>query len=289
MQSVTVDIGGPVHVVDWGGTAIPLLLIHGLGASTESWSELAPLLTRSHRVLAIDLVGHGSTPIGRRKATMAGHTSLVEGVIAALGLDRPILVGNSMGGMVGIPVAARSPQLLAGLVLIDPALPIGSWSVVNRGVVTNIGVALVPGVGRAAMHHYQRSTSPSEQVDATLEFVTADPSRVSSGYRKRAAAVVEARRSMPWADGAFISSTRSLTGLLARRRRVHRLIRRVAVPTLLVHGAEDRLVAAASAERVAELRPDWTVRILDGVGHVPQIEVPGDTAAIIEGWAASSR
>lgn len=120
-----VDLDGPVHYVDFGGAANGprLVLVHGLGGSHLNWTLLAPLLAARARVVAIDLLGFGlSHPEGRPATVQANAKMLGRFVDEVLG-SPAILVGNSMGALVSIMLASRRPDAVAGLVLIDPALP----------------------------------------------------------------------------------------------------------------------------------------------------------------------
>src|ERR1700712_1385593 len=123
-QYVDVD-GAPVHWVDFGGpTDAPLAVcVHGLGGSWVNWLALAPLLTDRYRVIAFDLVGNGRTPVAGRKADIRSNRRLLDGFLHTQ-TDQPVLlIGNSMGGLLSILQAARKPQTVDRLVLIDPALP----------------------------------------------------------------------------------------------------------------------------------------------------------------------
>ncbi len=122
-----IDVDGPVHVADYGGPDdAPMLVgVHGLGGSHLNWSAVAPYLTDRYRLVAVDLLGHGRTPAAGRNPDVAGHVAMLDGTLAHLS-DRPVvLMGNSLGGLVSALCAAGSPERVAGLVLVDPALPTG--------------------------------------------------------------------------------------------------------------------------------------------------------------------
>jgi len=89
---------------------------------------------------------------------------------------------------------------------------------------------------------------------------------------------------MPWAHDAFLSASRSIITTLARRGRVESSLRAIRAPTLVMQGSRDRLVPLAAAEELARLRRDFTLAVLDGVGHVPQIEVPDRWLSVVLGW-----
>ena len=120
-----VDLGGPVHYVDFGGNdAGPtFVLVHGLGGSQLNWELFAPMLTPAGRVLALDLPGFGLSEPGERPATVPANVRVLDRFLHQVARGPVVLVGNSMGGMIAILLAARSPENVTGLVLLDPALP----------------------------------------------------------------------------------------------------------------------------------------------------------------------
>jgi pimeloyl-ACP methyl ester carboxylesterase len=116
-----VDVAGcPIHYVRWGHGVKPgLILVHGGAAHTEWWSFLAPLLTRQYDVVALDLSGHGES--GRRAEYP--RRLWADEVLGVIGDARfagaPVLVGHSMGGLVGIVTASVYGEALAGAVIVD--------------------------------------------------------------------------------------------------------------------------------------------------------------------------
>src|SRR3712207_1763337 len=124
-RSRTVDLGGPVHYVDYGGDedGPTVVLVHGLGGSHLNWDLLAPLLTPHARVHALDLPGFGLSEPGRRVATVRNNVAVLDRFLREVTGAPVVLVGNSMGGMIAILEAARAPARVSGLVLVDPAVP----------------------------------------------------------------------------------------------------------------------------------------------------------------------
>ena len=103
-----------------GGAGSPVLLVHGLGGSAENWVEVVPELVRRHRVIAVDLPGHaGSEPLGRG-ATMDDFASATAKVLDAEGVDRAVVAGHSLGGLVALRLARKRPDLVRGLLLVAP-------------------------------------------------------------------------------------------------------------------------------------------------------------------------
>ena len=117
-ESVSLD-GLRFHYRDWGGTGQSIVLMHGLASTCHIWDLVAPLLSKRFAVVALDQRGHGESDkpeSGYDFATVAGD---IRGFVAALEIDRPILVGHSWGGNVAIECAASYPDLVRGVCLID--------------------------------------------------------------------------------------------------------------------------------------------------------------------------
>lgn len=115
--------GVRVHYREWGTGGSPVVLVHGFVESTAAWSTVGPLLARTHTVYALDLMGYGYTAYTGRY-TLLDEAILVDGFIRALGLDRPVLVGHSLGAAVVGAVALAHPGDVRGVVFADgDALP----------------------------------------------------------------------------------------------------------------------------------------------------------------------
>src|SRR5579859_5105424 len=124
-RSRWIDLDGPVHYLDFGGSADgPLVIaVHGLGGCAVNWSALAPMLTDRSRVLAPDLAGHGLTRSLGRSTAVAANRALLDRFVESTASGPVILMGNSMGGMISLLEAATAAARVAGLILIDAALP----------------------------------------------------------------------------------------------------------------------------------------------------------------------
>jgi pimeloyl-ACP methyl ester carboxylesterase len=282
--SRTIDVDGPVHLLDMGGPADgPLLVaLHGLGGSHLNWSALGPLLAGRARMVAVDLVGHGLTPVAGRLPDMEGHRRLVSGVLGALGTP-VILVGNSMGGLVAALQAATEPDTVAGLVLLDPALPTARLGLVHPRVIVNFLLCAVPGVGERYLTERRRRTSAEHTVRRVLDTCCADASRVDpevvDAHIRLTASLDRAA-----GDAAYLASARSLSSILTRPADTLRRLSGIDRPTLLLQGGRDVLVPVAAARRMAAAHPDWRLEIDPDIGHVPMLEAPVWTAATIEHW-----
>lgn len=289
--SRTVDIDGAVHYVDYGGAGSPgckpVVCVHGLGGSHMNWWALGPLLAKDHRVLAVDLPGFGLSPPQRRRATIAANTDLLHRFIVETQAAPAVVVGNSMGAMTALHLAARHPEVVSALVLLDPSLPGTSEGRLDHDVVRRFVPVLVPGLGEQLLRRRRARLGPEGVLRETLLLCCASPDAVAADLTEANLAFVRERWGSPHAEHVFLEAARSLVAVLANRTAYNRVINAVAAPTLLLHGACDRLVPLASAARVASRRRDWTFEILDDVGHVPQIEAPEDVARRIIDWLVS--
>ena len=285
----TTDLDGPFSWVDHGGPkdAQVVVAVHGLGGSHANWHDLGPLLARSHRVLAVDLAGHGRTPRAGRSSSVRANCELL-GRFLRQEVGRPaVLLGNSMGAAISVLHAADHPDEVAGLALIGPALPRMRTDVPGRSLAKQVALYAVPGLAERALARRRARLGAEAFVQATLELTCADVSRVSAGMRTTAVRLCEERANGPDAEAAFLEAARSL-GLLVTRSAAYRsLLASVTAPGIVLQGALDRLVPASGVRQLAALQPGWPVHLLPGVGHVPQIEAPAQTAELLLPWLAA--
>lgn len=288
MTDLTLDIDGPVHVVDHGGEGPALLLVHGLGGSHLDWSDVAPSFTRHHHVWAVDLIGFGRTPVEGRHASIDDNRRLVDGVAERVGQGQPVLLmGNSMGGLISILEASCQPERVSGLILVDPALPSARGGRLSVMIAAAFLVLTVPGVGGRVMQGHTRRRGAERLVDDVLTLCTVDTSRINSRTRDAQIELTRWRQGLDEPDRAFLEASRSLVRWLLRRATLEPHIRRIQAPTLLIHGDTDRLVSLSAAGAVATLRPDWEFRVLTSTGHVPQLERPQAFVALVDHWLES--
>ena len=116
MRRFTIDLDGPLHGVDYGGDGQLVLLVHGLGGSSINWAEVGEDLTSHGRVLAPDLPGFGRTPPAGRSASIQDQAALLANWLERETDDPAIVIGNSMGGIISMLLAARQPHLVDRLI-----------------------------------------------------------------------------------------------------------------------------------------------------------------------------
>jgi pimeloyl-ACP methyl ester carboxylesterase len=284
-QSRTVDLGGPVHYVDFGGPddAPTVVLVHGLGGSHLNWDLLAPLLRPHARVLALDLPGFGRSEPGDRRTTVHDNVRVLDRFLAEVAGTPAVLVGNSMGGMISILQAAAAPRTVSGLVLLDAAVP-GPRRALDPLVALTFALYAVPLVGERFLALRRKRSTPLRQVRDMLRLCGVDPDALPAHTIDRSIDLIERREDVAGMDKAFLAAARSLLRLLADPRSYRRAMASIRVPVLMVQGDADRLVPVAAARDVAARHPGWRYLELPGVGHVPQLQVPDDVATAILDW-----
>jgi len=288
VRMLTLDVGGRTAVADFGGRGPVMVLLHGLGGSHVNWMRLGPTLAEGARVLAPDLPGFGYSPPAGRSVGVQANAAWLDRFLREVAGTPAILVGNSMGGLISILEAANNPHHVAGLVLLDPAFPLAPKEPLDLQVVMAFAAYSVPGIGEMFVRRRSRTLGPEGLVRETFRLCCVDPGRVPRDVIEAHEAVVRDRMRMPWANPSVLRAARTMIRLLLRRQRFRELLQRVRAPTLLINGEGDRLVKMAAARVASEVRPDWTFRPLDGVGHTPQLEDPVRTAAEIRAWLEGS-
>ena len=284
------DLDGPVRYLDFGGPADgPVIVcVHGLGGSAVNWTAVAPLLTGTCRVLALDLAGHGLTQSLGRGTDVASNRALLHRFIMSVTGGPVILMGNSMGGMISLLEASAAPATVAGLVLVDPALPFVPARP-DPLVTAMFAAYLTPGL-RQAVQARRRRQAPAELVSSILRLCCADPSRVAPEVVDRHVEVAVQRAVFPGIEADFAAAMRSVVRTVGYPlgRAYDQRVRSITCPVLLIHGTADRLVPIGAARAAARANPAWSVLEFGGIGHVPQLEAPRDTADAVLGWLGSA-
>jgi pimeloyl-ACP methyl ester carboxylesterase len=255
--------------------AEPALYVHGLGGSSANWTDLAGLL--SHRLAgqAIDLPGFGRSDPARNYSIPAVARRVVRWIEYS---DRgPVhLFGNSLGGAIAVRVAGTRPDLVRTLTLISPAMPFLDPRRSAHGRM--LPLLWIPRVDLIAARR-MRAITPAELARQVLELCFADPGRIAEQRMAEAVEETKLRYDVPWYLDAYVRTLRGLVGTFLRAYlpgagSLWRVAGRITAPTLVIGGALDRLVDTRVAPQVARTIPDSRVLILDGVGHVAQMEVP---------------
>jgi pimeloyl-ACP methyl ester carboxylesterase len=281
------DIDGPVHWIDFGGAGDgpPIVFVHGLGGSHLNWALIGSALAKGRRAVALDLRGFGLTPGSPRSTSIRSNVRLLDAFIREIVGGPAVLVGNSMGGVISVLQTHNNPSSVAGLVLVDPALPPVSTRPDLR-VAGMFATYLLPGLGGLYMRLAQSRLPARQQVRRMHNLVFADPRRADPKLEEVSVALVEQRRQIRGKEESFLGATRSLMRLLARPDRYRDIMAGIAAPVLLISGDADRLVPIAAARRVAAANPKWDTVFMADVGHTPQLERPAAVIDAVSTWLA---
>lgn len=250
-----------IHALDFGGSGRPGILLHGVGGQAWMWHGVAPGLTALGRILALDFRGYGDSQWAADGAyTTERHADDVEAVIAGLGeVD---LVGFSWGGLVALALAARRPELVRRLVMID--IPPASGQSETD----------IPPLGGEYADHpeaveRERALSPRAGA-AMLDAMAAFGTRAAPGgglVRKHDPFFLERwpfRSDDRWDE-----------------------LRALRVPLLVVHARESRVLSAQDAERMrAEAGAGATLVEIEDSGHLVPVEQPAALTAALRSFLA---
>ena len=261
-SSLLVD-GGHIFVcLEGPGDAPRLLLIHGSGSSTRTWDPVASLLTASHRVIRIDLLGHGRSdkPDGVDYGIPAQALRLAA-ALDHLGVGPAIVVGHSSGGYVATALAERRPDVVMALVLI------------------NTGPRM-----EALMAAPEGAIEPSQWPHLTDEHVRQAASTAFSrpGYQPPQQ-VLEDVRGMTY--HTFTTTMQASRHYIEQQALPDRLAP-LGKPLLVIYGEDDRRWRSAYAADYHAV-PGARVEMLPGLGHSPLLEDPPRTAMFLLAFTAT--
>jgi len=248
------------------GAGPPIVLIHGFGAALDWWDAIAPELARDHRVIRLDLIGHGGTEAPASGYSIERQAALAKAVLDKLGVGRLAVVGHSMGGEVATAFTALDPARVEHLVLIDsPPKPETTFDLMTR-------LGLTPIIGQALW-------------------------RLRTGTMLRQALAQGFAPGFPVPE-KFVADLWQLTYTVFHNAHDDSLAyvtaegtpERLAVlhpvpPLLVIFGTRDQLISPTSA-KLFESVPGASVVMVDGAGHSPMVEAPERTLALIRDFLA---
>jgi pimeloyl-ACP methyl ester carboxylesterase/putative sterol carrier protein len=258
-----------------GGAGTPVVLIHGLAASKVTFVPTLDALADDYEVHALDLPGFGKSgkplPAGRRY-TPAWFADVVRDYLVANGIDRAVLIGNSMGGRIATEVALRHPHHVHGIVGLGAAVAFDEWQRLRHLL---------------RLVRFQWSGAipvrlPASVLERAIRGVFHDPGRLP--HQNFRSAVDDAQLQLRQAGYrmAVAAAARGLvTDPAGGRSGYWERLAGLDLPSLWIWGRSDRLVSHRYGHRVASVLPHAEVEVWDDCGHVPQFELPERTHATI--------
>jgi pimeloyl-ACP methyl ester carboxylesterase len=251
--------GVDLNYLRTGGDKPPVILLHGLTANGGCWTPLARALEGDYDVVLPDARGHGSSSVpasGYRYEDLAAD---VVGLMDALGLTAPVLLGHSMGGMTAAVVASQHPRRLKGLVLVDPTFltPQRQREVYESDV---------------AEQHRRALGRPKEDLLADLR----------RRHEHRSPEIVELI-----AQARLQTDIRAFDVLTPPNPDCRQLVQSFAVPSLLVTGDVGAVVSREAAAELAQLNPGLRVEPIADAGHGIPYDQPERLASVVRAFLAT--
>ncbi|RII15785.1 Lipase 3 precursor [Streptomyces sp. YIM 130001] len=262
--------GGRLHVVEDGPPDAPaVLLIHGLAASTDCWDPVVDALAEKHRVIRVDMLGHGrssSPAAGYETVAQAGR---IGAALDALGVRRATVIGHSTGGVVATALAQQRPELLNALAVLDMGPSMAAQ--IPQSLLSRLLLAPFPG------RLLWRMRSEATVLKA-----------FSTGFTRPVEVPMDAMVGsvLGMTHRAVAGTARATVGFLAQQPLPERLAP-LGLPVLVVFGAEDRRWRASSVDEYRHI-PDVRVELLPGVGHTPMLEEPATTGRLLAEFAVAA-
>ena len=230
-----------------GGT--PVVLLHGLGSSSVDWTFQIPAFAGQHRVLAVDLPGHGQARPSRRHPGIVDVAHALDAALAAVGEREVHVVGLSLGGCVGLALAAAHPARVRSLTVVN--------------AFARLAPAGLPGVARAVHRVALACAAPMP----TLAAHVARTLFPKPGQRELFDMAVRSLSSTP--RRTYLASMAALARFDGRAR-----LADVRCPTLVVVGDRDATVPRPAAERLCETIPRARLLIVCDSGHATPYDQP---------------
>ncbi len=241
------------------GAGPPLVLLHGLGTSSITWSANLPVLAGRFTVYALDLPGHGGSDKLAIDYSLDMGMRVIRRFLERVGVDRAAFMGSSMGGLLALRYALERPEQVSRLVLVDSAG-------LGRSIAWWLRLTAVPGIGEL-LHSRSIVT-----VKGLAKRLFEAPERME----RRLLSALHRVRTQQVANEAMVQVARNGAGLRGLRDGAYELPRLgdVAAPVLVVWGERDRVFPVEHARDIARRFPSVRVEVLPGVGHWPQMEAP---------------
>jgi pimeloyl-ACP methyl ester carboxylesterase len=261
--------GARVNYVEIG-EGDPILFIHGISGGWQNWLENLPHCGATHRAIALDLPGFGTSPMPEWEVGMPAYGRLVHDFCEKLELVGTTLVGNSMGGFIAVEAATAEPQRFRRLVLVSAAGIINTWNPEARATATAYAWSKLGGTV-ADRGHWIVSHPRSRQLALAPFF------RYPGKLRPELLAEQMAGGRCP----GFGDALKSLVAHDIRER-----LATIEMPTLIVWGLSDRVIPVAAGISYHRRIPHSRLEIFERTGHLPQLERPARFNALLDEFLA---
>ncbi len=274
VEDHNIEIDGlPVRYLS-AGEGPPLLLLHGAGNNSLDWRWVMPALAATHRVYAPDLPGSPDSASPAADYSPALLERFAAAFLAALGIERAVMVGNSLGGLIALRVALSEPARVTALVLVDGA---GLGRAVNPAF-TSVNVfgpfeAAIP-FWRTPVGAYQRAWG------RTALLFARPPESVPREWLAEQCRLAQS----PGYLEAHLSVLRALVSPIGQREVLVDRLPSLKIPTLLVWGERDRVFPESQARGAVSRLREGSLALIPDCGHLPHVECPEPFTAALDAF-----
>lgn len=251
------------------GSGEVLLLVHGMGGSSQTWRDVIPALAGKYRVIAPDLLGHGQSDKPRGDYSVGAFAVLLRDLLDELGITKVTVVGHSLGGGVAMQFAHQHRRYCRRMILISSGGFGGDVGRILRLLSLPGSEFVLPVI----------ASRPAVVAGNAVRVLTGSPARFQS------------RPSLSRRDHrkAFLRTLRSVVDYRGQAvSAVNRLCVNAELPVMIISGDEDRVIPVEHARTAHHMFPNSRLHVLPGVHHHPPTERPVEVAGLIDDFLAAT-
>ena len=271
MQQININ-GLSIRYWEAGTEGLPLVLLHGTGESSLDWSWVIPKLAEKYRVYAPDFPGTGDSSKPIREYSLDYMTQFVADFVQVLSLERIILAGNSLGGLVSIRFSLSHPEKVAALILVDSSgLGAEIHPLLSTLTILGYGDGLIQGA-KTPWGAMLRSRSRSL-------VVFNNPTKIPAEWYAEQERLAQTYGYLE----ANLSTLRAQLHPLGQCAVMLDKLEHLKMPTLVIWGMNDLIVPKSHAEAAMKRLPQGKMVLISNCGHIPNVECPDQfTDAVLE-------
>ena len=273
-SSFVIIDGMPVHYRDQGprDAERTVLLLHGTSASLHTWEGWVAELEEDYRVVSLDLPGFGMTGpfVNHNDYSIGAYTTFMAEAMDALEIEQAVIAGNSFGGEVAWETALALPERVSALILVDAA----GYPIESASMPLGFRIAQIP-----ALSSVMNRVLPRSVIESSVRNVYGDPDLVTDE-------LVDRYYDLTLREGNRAALSARFSHVEWRNESGERLAT-ITQPTLVIWGAQDRLIPPENGHRFVQDMPNAELVMFETLGHVPQEEDPQATVRAAKGFLGS--
>jgi 4,5:9,10-diseco-3-hydroxy-5,9,17-trioxoandrosta-1(10),2-diene-4-oate hydrolase len=251
-----------------------VILLHGLGGYIENWVDNVAALAHNRRVYALDLVGFGRSDKPQVRYSIPYLTEFVQEFMVVRDVDRATVIGESMGGAIALQFALQYPHQVEKMVLAASAG-------LGKEISIYLRLMSLPILGELSSRPRRKGAALLlEQLFHDQDLIT--DQMIEEGYEMS---------SLPGAQRCLLSALRSMCNIWGSKSEAYHPIfdrlEEIEVPTLVIWGAQDRILPVAHAHQAAKRLANARLHIFDPCGHVPNIERAEEFNALVTNFLSN--